>query len=110
MKSITNTSVDPYVPRSRLSPAPVFLLLFFNRLAVLVEQLACAFRWLAGDVRHCCARGQIDHNGSALFCYEAKRPDVAWDYRGYDIQLDNLILKGEIEEIAEGYNAFEAYL
>lgn len=52
----------------------------------------------------------IDKNGSSLFYYEAKRPDVAWDYRGYDMQLDNLILKGEIEENAEGYSAFEAYL
>lgn len=52
----------------------------------------------------------IDKNGSSLFYYEAKRPDVVWDYRGYDVQLDNLILKGEIEEIAEGYSAFEAYL
>ena len=52
----------------------------------------------------------IDKNGGSLFSFEAKRPDVAWDYRGYDMQLDNLILKGEIEEIAEGYSAFEAYL
>ena len=29
--------------------------------AVLIEQLACAFRWLAGDVRHRCAWGQIDY-------------------------------------------------
>ena len=109
MKSITNTSVDPYVPRSRLSPAPDFYCSSSTG-AVLVEQFACAFRWLAGDVRHRCAWGQIDHNGSALFYYEARRPDVAWDCRIYDIQLDNLILKGEIEEIAEGYSAFEAYL
>ena len=53
---------------------------------------------------------RLIHNGSALFSYEAKRPDAVWDYRGYDMQLDNLILKGEIEEIAEGYSAFEAYL
>ena len=85
-------------------------LFFFLRLELLVEQLACAFRRLAGDVRHRCAWGQIDYNGSALLSYEAKRPDVVWDYRRYDIQLDNLILKGEIEEIAEGYSAFEAYL
>ncbi len=52
----------------------------------------------------------IDRNGSSLFCYEAKRPDVVWDYRKYDMQLDNLLLKGEIEQIAEGYSAFEAYL
>ena len=109
MKSITNTTVDPYVPRSRFRTAPDFYCSSSTG-AVLVEQFASAVRWLAGDVRRRCAWGQIDHNGSALFCYEAKRPDVVWDYRGYDIQLDNLILKGEIEEIAEGYSAFEAYL
>ena len=51
-----------------------------------------------------------DKNGSSQFCYEAKRPEVVWDYRQYDIQLDNLLLKGEIERIADGYSAFEAYL
>ncbi len=52
----------------------------------------------------------IDRDGSSSFYYEAKRPDVVWDYRKYDMQLDNLLLKGEIEQIAEGYSAFEAYL
>lgn len=52
----------------------------------------------------------IDKNGSSSFYYEAKRPEVVWDYRNYDMQLDNLLLKGEIERIAEGYSAFEAYL
>lgn len=36
-----------------------FLLLFLNRLAVLVEQLACAFRRLTGDVLHRHALAQI---------------------------------------------------
>ncbi len=49
-----------------------------------------------------------DKNGSSLFCYEAKRPEIVWDYRQYDIQSDNLLLKGEIEQIADGYSAFEA--
>lgn len=52
----------------------------------------------------------IDKNGSSSFYYEAKRPKVVWDYRKYDMMLDNLLLKGEIEEIADGYSAFEAYL
>ncbi|MBQ3378234.1 MAG: hypothetical protein IJG50_00030 [Clostridia bacterium] len=52
----------------------------------------------------------IDKNGSSSFYYEAKRPDVVWDYRKYDLMLDNLLLKGKIEEIADGYSAFEAYL
>ena len=45
-----------------------------------------------------------------MFYYEAKRPDVVRDYRKYDMQSDNLLLKGEIEQIAEGYSAFKAYL
>lgn len=53
---------------------------------------------------------EIDRNGSSSFYYEAKRPDVVWDHRKYDMQSDNLLLKGEIEQIAEGYSAFEAYL
>ena len=32
----------------QVSACSGFLLLFFNRLAVLVEQLTSAFRWLAG--------------------------------------------------------------
>lgn len=52
----------------------------------------------------------IDESGSSSFYYEAKRPEVVWDYRKYDMKLDNLLLKGEIEEIADGYSAFEAYL
>ena len=45
-----------------------------------------------------------------MFYYEAKRPDVVWDYRKYDMPSDNLLLKGEIEQIAEGYSAFEEHL
>ncbi len=52
----------------------------------------------------------IDKKGSSLFYYEAKRPDVVWDYRKYDMPSDNLLLKGEIEQIAEGYSAFEEHL
>ncbi len=36
----------------QVSSCSGFLLLFFNRLAVLIEQLARAFRRLAGDVLH----------------------------------------------------------
>ena len=52
----------------------------------------------------------IDKDGESSFYYEGKRPDVLWDYRKYDLQADNILLKGEIEEIADGYSAFEAYL
>ena len=52
----------------------------------------------------------IDRNGSSSFYYEAKRPEIVWDYRKYDMLTDNILLKGEIEQIAEGYGEFEAYL
>ena len=52
----------------------------------------------------------IDRHGSSLFYYEAKGPEIVWDYRKYGIELDNMLLKGEIEQIAEGYSAFEAYI
>ena len=43
----------------QVSACSGFLLLLFRRLAVLVEQLACAFRRLAGDVLHRHALAQI---------------------------------------------------
>ncbi len=52
----------------------------------------------------------IDRNGSSSFYYEAKRPEIVWDYRKYDMLTDNNLLKGEIEQIADGYGEFEAYL
>ena len=52
----------------------------------------------------------IDRTGSSLFYYEAKRPEIVWDYRQYDMKGDNILLKGEIDQIAYGYSAFEAYL
>ena len=52
----------------------------------------------------------IDKNGNSLFYYEGKRPEIPWDYRKYDIEIDNALLKGEVEQIAEGYSAFEEYL
>lgn len=52
----------------------------------------------------------INIHGSSTFCYDAKQSEVAWDYRKYDIDIDNMLLKGEIARIADGYSAFEAYL
>ena len=52
-----------------------------------------------------------DKNGSSAYTYLTKyENEVIWDYRDYDLKADNILLKGEIARIAEGYSAFEAYL
>ena len=51
-----------------------------------------------------------DEDGESSFYYEGKRSDIPWDYRQYDLKADKILLKGEIEDIADGYSAFEAYL
>lgn len=50
------------------------LLLFFNRLAVLVEQLASAVRRLAGDILHRHALAEI---GLVVRCGEVNSPATA---------------------------------
>ena len=52
----------------------------------------------------------IDKDGESSFYYDGKYPDVPWNYKKYDLKADNGLLKGEIENIADGYSAFEAYL
>ena len=56
-----------------------FLLLFFNRVAVLVEQLACAFRRLAGDVLH---RHALPEIGLVV-----RRGEIGGDLRIADVQM-----------------------
>lgn len=52
-----------------------------------------------------------DKNGCSAYTYLTRyENEVIWDYRDYDLKTDNLLLKGEIARIAEGYSAFEAYL
>ncbi len=49
---------------------------------------------------------QIDKNGKTdeqLYYKERRFP---WDFRPYDMELDNALLKGEIELIEEGYAPF----
>ena len=36
--------------------------------------------------------------------------EMIWDYRDYRIDCDNALLKGEIEQIAEGYSYFEQFM
>lgn len=52
-----------------------------------------------------------DKNGSSAFVIETEDGDeYIWDYRTYDMKVDNFLLKGRIGRIAEGYSGFEAYL
>lgn len=36
--------------------------------------------------------------------------EMMWDYRNYNIEYDNALLKGKIEQIAEAYSYFEQFL
>lgn len=36
--------------------------------------------------------------------------EMIWDYRDYELDCDNALLKGEIEQIAEGYSFFEQFI
>lgn len=36
--------------------------------------------------------------------------EMIWDYRNYNIEYDNALLKGKIEQIAEAYSYFEQFL
>lgn len=35
---------------------------------------------------------------------------MIWDYRNYNIEYDNALLKGQIEQIADEYLYFEQFL
>lgn len=53
---------------------------------------------------------EIDETGTSTFYYSAQNPHSPWDYRNYSIDIDNAMLKGEIEAIADGYAPFAEYL
>ena len=51
---------------------------------------------------------EIDRNGKSTHTYMTEFGDeLVWDYRNYDIKADNILLKGEIAKIADGYAPFE---
>ena len=52
----------------------------------------------------------IEKYDNSLFYYEAKGYQIPWDYRRYNLRIDNSLLKGSIDEIADGYSTFMAYL
>ena len=51
---------------------------------------------------------KIDKTGESTHTYLTQYGDeLIWDYRKYDMEADNILLKGEIAKIAEGYSYFE---
>lgn len=51
---------------------------------------------------------ETDKTGKSTNTYMTQYGDeLIWDYREYDIKADNILLKGEIAKIAEGYAPFE---
>lgn len=51
---------------------------------------------------------KIDKTGKSTHTYQTQYGDeIVWDYRKYDMKADNILLKGEIAKIADGYSYFE---
>ena len=54
---------------------------------------------------------KIDKKGKSTRKYMNKYEEVSvWDYRDYDLESDNILLKGDIMQIKEGYSYFEQFL
>lgn len=54
---------------------------------------------------------RIDKTGKTNHYYLDKYENrVLWDYRDYKLEIDNLLLKGEISKIAEGYSYFKQFI
>lgn len=51
------------------------------------------------------ANGKSDH-----YYMDYDEQEMIWDYRNYNIEYDNALLKGKIEQIADGYSYFEQFL
>lgn len=49
--------------------------------------------------------GKSDH-----YYMDYDEHEMIWDYRNYNIEYDNALLKGKIEQIAEAYSYFEQFL
>lgn len=53
---------------------------------------------------------RIDKTGSSIIKYACDGiifdSTLDWDYKRYDLKIDNCLLKGKISEIAEEYEAF----
>lgn len=54
---------------------------------------------------------RTDKNGKSDHTYmSGGYHEMIWDYRDYRIDCDNALLKGKIDQIAEGYSYFEQFL
>jgi len=49
---------------------------------------------------------QIDQNGCTNEPFFYNKSEIPWDYRMFDIKITNMLLKGGIERIQEGYAPF----
>ncbi|MBQ8000858.1 MAG: hypothetical protein IJ298_06500 [Ruminococcus sp.] len=53
----------------------------------------------------------IDETGKSDYRYLTKyNSELIWDYRDYRLDLDNGLLKGEIEQLEDAYSYFEQFL
>lgn len=52
---------------------------------------------------------KIDKTGKSDFTYAHRGEDLPWDYRDYQIDIDNTLLKGEIAKIKYAYENPEDY-
>lgn len=54
---------------------------------------------------------ETDKKGESTHTYLTRYEDEClWDYRDFDLKCENILLKGIIEEIAEGYEVFDEYM
>ena len=54
---------------------------------------------------------EIDRTGVSTHNFRTSLGnEIIWDYRNYDLRVQNALLKSEIEMILEGYAAFGVYL
>ncbi len=54
---------------------------------------------------------EIDKKGESTHKYLTRyEHEFVWDYRKFDIKAEAILLKGTIQQIAEGYEVFDEYM
>ncbi|MBE6700407.1 MAG: plasmid pRiA4b ORF-3 family protein [Ruminococcaceae bacterium] len=54
---------------------------------------------------------ETDKKGKSTHTYLTRYEDEClWDYRDFDLKYENIMLKGVIKRIAEGYEVFDEYM